>query len=286
MDERLLELLIETLPLGVLQIDTRCRVVWQNSRVAMATGGRVGEEFDTQGVTAGDRPAVLAALSAVLDGKDDIELEYGYRSRCAGARRVHATLRPLLDDDDRVTGAIICLADVTDATRLREELRHQSTYDELTGCLNRASTLAALHEALSSANRRGTAVLFVDLDGLEALNNRYGHAVGDRLLIMVADHLRTSVRGSDAVGRFGGDEFVVVCREVPDAGRARRIAETVVAALTTATLEVDGDRLHPRAGVGVAWAAPGSAAAESLISRADAAMYEAKRAHTALVLAH
>jgi diguanylate cyclase (GGDEF)-like protein/PAS domain S-box-containing protein len=287
-NERMLARLTETLPLGVLQIGTDRKVVYQNSRVARATGGQIGEEMEMDGITAGDRPAAIAAIDAVLRGEDEIELEYGYRSRFAGARRIHATLRPLTDDDGGVTGAIICLADITDASRLREELRHRATYDELTGCLNRASTLAALHEALSSSSGRGTAVMFLDLNNFKVVNDRFGHAVGDRLLTLVSNHLRTSVRGNDAIGRFGGDEFVVVCRDVADPDRARRIAEAVVAALNAATLEVDGDEIHPQASIGVAWAAPGTAAAESLIARADAAMYEAKRTRTgrmALVLA-
>jgi diguanylate cyclase (GGDEF)-like protein/PAS domain S-box-containing protein len=287
-NEQMLSRLTETLPLGVLQIDADRTVVYQNSQVARATGSRVGEPMELDGITAGDRPAAIAAIDAVLRGEDPIELEYGYRSRVAGARRVHATLRPLTGDDDTVTGAIICLADITDASRLREELRHRATYDELTGCLNRASTLAALHEALGLRTGRGTAVMFLDLNGFKMVNDRFGHAVGDRLLMLVADRLRTSVRGNDAIGRFGGDEFVVVCRDVADADRARTIAEAVVAALNAATLEVDTEEIHPQASIGVAWAAPGTAAAESLIARADAAMYEAKRNRTgrmALVLA-
>jgi diguanylate cyclase (GGDEF)-like protein/PAS domain S-box-containing protein len=288
-NERMLSRLTETMPLGVLQIDTEGTVIYQNTRVERATGGAIGEQMKLDGIAPDDQPAVSAAIDAVLRGEDELNLEYEYRSQHHGPRRVQAIMRPLNDDEGEVTGAIICLVDITEASKLREELRHRATYDELTGCLNRSSTLAALHEALGSAGGAGTAVMFLDLNGFKAVNDGLGHAVGDQLLVLVADRLRAAVRHTDAVGRFGGDEFVVVCRDVPGPDLARRIAEAVIAALNAASLTAPGgEEICPEASVGVAWTAPGHAAAESLIARADAAMYEAKRTRTgrmALILA-
>jgi diguanylate cyclase (GGDEF)-like protein len=279
-NEQLLRRLTETLPLGVLQIDAARRVVYQNSRVAVAMGAAVGEtlgEAHLRSTLPGDRPAVEAALDAVLRGDGDVDLEYGYHNPETGVRRIHANLRALTADSGEVTGAIICLTDVTEDRRLRDDLRRQATYDALTGCHNRASTLIALQDCLDHPGTRGTAVMFLDLNGFKGVNDRLGHATGDRLLRLVADRLRSTVRDSDVVGRFGGDEFVVVCHDVAGAGAARRIAESVVAALDEASLDVAGDAVRPAASIGLAWAAAGPAAAESLIARADAAMYEAKR---------
>ena len=287
-NERMLARLTETLPVGVLQLDRDGRVVYQNSRVARATGAEVGDTLPLDTVDVDDQPAVRAAVESVLCGEDNIDIEYGYLDARAGHRRIHALLRTLTGEDDAVNGAIVCFNDITDASRLREELRHRATYDALTGCLNRASALAALQEELANPGSRGTAVMFIDLNGFKTVNDEYGHAVGDELLRLVADRLRAAVRASDVIGRFGGDEFVVVCTNVSGIDRAARIAEAVVATLNAATLEVGATEMHLQASIGVAWAAPGSAPAESLIARADAAMYEAKRTRQgrmALVLA-
>ncbi len=290
-NEQLLRRLTETLPLGVLQIDAARRVVYQNTRVAVAMGAAVGDtlgDAHLRSTLPGDRAAVDAALTAVLRGDGDVDLEYGYRNPETGVRRIHANLRALSGETGEVTGAIICLTDVTEDRRLRDDLKHQATFDALTGCHNRASTLVALQDFLDDPGSRGTAVMFLDLNGFKGVNDRLGHAAGDRLLAFVADRLRSTVRESDVVGRFGGDEFVVVCHDVAGADRARRIAESVVATLHDASLDVGGVAVEPQASIGLAWTAAGPAAAESLIARADAAMYEAKRTRTgrlSLVLA-
>jgi diguanylate cyclase (GGDEF)-like protein len=131
-------------------------------------------------------------------------------------------------------------------------------------------------------------VIFIDLHDFKQVNDRYGHATGDRLLTHVAGRLRGAVRDGDVVGRFGGDEFVVICADVSDAGRARRIGETLLAALSEGYLDVAGERLLPQASIGVAWGDPATSAPDALIARADTAMYAAKKARTgrlALVLA-
>ncbi|MDP9794145.1 diguanylate cyclase (GGDEF)-like protein/PAS domain S-box-containing protein [Catenuloplanes nepalensis] len=282
-NEQLLRRLTESLPLSVLQIDAERRVVYQNQRLTNAIGARIGQQLDDSHLAStlpADRPTVDDAITAVLTGADDRDIEYSYRHATAGVRRISASLRALTSDTGVVTGAIICLSDITEDSRLREELKHQATYDPLTACLNRASTLAALQESLHRHAGAGVAVMFIDLNAFKDVNDRLGHAAGDHLLAFVAGRLRRAVRDTDVVGRFGGDEFVVVCAPVAGPDRARLIAENLVAALDDATLETGGDVLRPAASIGVAWAPTGATTAEALIARADAAMYEAKRART------
>ncbi|MEV6844846.1 sensor domain-containing diguanylate cyclase [Actinoplanes sp. NPDC051411] len=274
--EQLMRRLTETLPMGILQIGADRRVSFVNDRATGHVGARVGDLL-------GDaQPAeIVAAVAEVLASGQDVDLEYG------GVRRIRANLRALTDDGGAVTGAIICLADVTEDVRLREELRHRATYDPLTGCHNRAATLAVL-AAGDLDGHAGTAAVFCDLNGFKQVNDRYGHAAGDRLLTHVASRLRLAVGASGVVGRIGGDEFLVICRDVAGTDQARQIGADLLAALDGSPVEVDGHVLLPQVSVGVAWSPPGGAGPDDLVARADAAMYEAKKTRTgplALVLA-
>lgn len=282
--EQLLRRLTEALPMSIVQIDADRRIVYQNARVANTIGTVAGDELSAArlaaGVIPGDLPAVTAALDAVLRGGADVDLEYGFRHDATGLRRIDAKVRALATPDGQVAGAIICLTDVTDAVRMREELHRQANYDALTGCRSRAATLTTLEESLAlPATNHGVAVVFVDLNEFKEVNDRHGHAAGDRLLTHVGALLRAAVRDGDVVGRFGGDEFVVVCRDVAGQPQARRIAESLATAVAadTAALQLDSVRILPRASIGVSWARPGTFDADTLIARADAAMYAAKK---------
>ncbi|MFI5912368.1 diguanylate cyclase [Dactylosporangium sp. NPDC051541] len=276
--EQLLRRLTEALPMSVIQIDADRTVVYQNARGGHMVGTVVGEvlgEAQLATVIPGDRAAVDAALSGVLRDGVDADIEYGYRDPQLGLRRASAKARALTTADGRVAGAVICLADVTDDVRLREELRRRATLDDLTGCRNRSATLAVLGDALASA-RRGTAAVFVDLNDFKLVNDRYGHAAGDRVLVHVARVLRAAVGDEAVVGRLGGDEFVVVCADVPRSEDALALAAVFGTALETAPLELGGSVLHVRASIGTAWTAPGGLDADALIAQADKKMYEAK----------
>jgi diguanylate cyclase (GGDEF)-like protein/PAS domain S-box-containing protein len=290
--EQLMRRLTETLPLAILQIDAKRRITYLNERAARGLGAQIGDvlggaKFDT--IVSADRPAIEDAITGVLDADGDTDVEYGHREPGHGVRRIRANLRTLTDDAGAVTGAIVCLADVTEDVRLREELRHRATFDPLTGCLNRGATLTALHDAVARSDRHaGTAVIFLDLNGFKQVNDRYGHAAGDRLLAEVATRLRLAISAAGVVGRLGGDEFVVICPDVPDTGRARQIGADLLAALETGGVEFAGQMVQPEASVGVAWSPGDAAGPEELIARADAAMYQAKRTRNgphALVMA-
>ncbi|WP_433219489.1 diguanylate cyclase [Dactylosporangium sp. CS-047395] len=277
--EQLLRRLTEALPMSVVQIDAHRRVVYQNARggrmVGTVVGGELGEA-QLAAVVPGDRLAVDAVLDGVLRDGGDYDIEYGYRDPELGLRRASAKARALTTADGRVAGAVICLADVTEETRLREELRRRATLDDLTGCRNRAATLAALTEALAAA-RLGTAAVFVDLNEFKLVNDRFGHAAGDRLLAHVAHVLRGAVRDGDVVGRLGGDEFVVVCRDVARLEHAQNLAAGLGAAIEGTPLDLAGAVLKPKASIGVAWTRPAGLDADALIAHADNKMYEVKQ---------
>ncbi|GAB3468105.1 EAL domain-containing protein [Kineococcus endophyticus] len=173
-------------------------------------------------------------------------------------------------------------ADRDEARRAREDLEHASTHDALTGLPNRVLLFDRLDQALSSARRRGrgVAVLFVDLDRFKAVNDTFGHAAGDRVLAAVAARMRAELRDGDTLARLSGDEFVVVCDDLPatdDEGRQRDV-DAVQARLRRALappVRLGDVDVVVSASTGVAHSGPGSTA-EELLSEADAAMYRAK----------
>jgi diguanylate cyclase (GGDEF)-like protein len=157
-----------------------------------------------------------------------------------------------------------------------EELREAAVHDALTDLPNRKLLVDRLELALARQLRTGrdVALLFLDLDRFKLLNDSRGHAIGDQVLVTVAERLRQVVRPSDTVARFGGDEFVVVCEDVDGVGDATGLGERIARALDT-PFAVEGGEVFLSASVGISMAGAGSSA-EELLRDADAAMYRAK----------
>ncbi|WP_214402521.1 GGDEF domain-containing protein [Pseudonocardia lacus] len=285
--ERLFRRLTESLPVGVLQVDEDARVLYANRRAsdllgtahdAGATPSDVHERF--VGVEPAQRTELERAVERVLEAgvEGSVQVDAWVR-RGGDRRRCQFTLTPLTGAEDP-PGAIVLVADVTESARLREELQVRATYDGLTGCLNRAAVLAELGRALTAADGRPLAVVFIDLDDFKAVNDSYGHSAGDALLTAVGQRLRGQARAGDSVGRLGGDEFLVLCPGVGDDGRAVALARRIHDHLD-GTFRLDGGiRVRSRASVGVTVAQPGDpadASPDAVVARADAAMYRAKR---------
>ncbi|MDT0395806.1 MULTISPECIES: EAL domain-containing protein [Streptomyces] len=186
-------------------------------------------------------------------------------------------------------GLIFNSRDVTERVRLQAQLQHNAEHDPLTDLPNRALFTRRVQQALSgrrSSDRgaalRGTAVLFIDLDGFKGVNDTIGHQAGDELLVQAARRLQDAVRKGDTASRLGGDEFAALI--AGDGVRDRDARERHIVELADrlrATLSqpyaIDGNDVRVNASIGVAFAEPGLGAGE-LLRNADLAMYRAKAA--------
>lgn len=272
--ERLLRQLTQTLPLGVFQTDLTGRLIYSNSRFHEITGSESSPDGDPLTRVADEyRPAVLAAFRSCLHDGQEHSLEFCLTMEDGSSRHCDVTLRPLLDDAGRVAGAVGCVADTTENVAMRRQLERQATTDGLTGCLNRTACLAALVDALSADDSKGTAVVYVDLNGFKEVNDQLGHGAGDAVLRLAASEL-LDVDPTAIIGRMGGDEFLAVCPDRSET-EAERLAEQITSALQL-TLPLPEGSARITASVGVAWTdRPHDA--DQLVARADQQMYEAKR---------
>ncbi len=181
------------------------------------------------------------------------------------------------------------LADVAAAyilnAQARAELEDSSVrsteaalHDSLTGLPNRALMLERLEHAFTRGLRshNTSAVLFVDLDKFKAVNDTYGHQIGDELLVAVAQRLLAVLRPADTLARMSGDEFVILCEDLDDPAQADPIAGRVDSALAR-PFRLSGVEVQMTASIGIAFTGQGSAAPEDLIRDADLAMYQTKR---------
>jgi diguanylate cyclase (GGDEF)-like protein/PAS domain S-box-containing protein len=269
--------LTESLPSGVAQIDSGGALHYANARLFELLGA--GEVDDLAGllrcVEQRQRTAIeLAVLGTGPETRAATEVEAEVLGGDGATLRVcQFVVRPL--GDDGASGVVLSVHDVTASVRQRATLKRQATLDPLTQCPNRAVVLEALEQALADrAPGQGAAVLFVDLDEFKLVNDRFGHATGDQVLQTVADRLRATVRAGDLVGRMGGDEFVVVCPNVPTVDQVDDMIRRIDAALGVVA-ELDGAEVVVGASVGGAWANDEITASE-MLHRADQAMYRSK----------
>ncbi|MFF2655171.1 putative bifunctional diguanylate cyclase/phosphodiesterase [Streptomyces sp. NPDC058045] len=181
-------------------------------------------------------------------------------------------------------GIILNSRDVTERVRLQAQLQHSAEHDPLTDLPNRALFTRRVGQALTGrrSTDRGTAVLFIDLDGFKAVNDTIGHQAGDELLVQAARRLREAVRAGDTAARLGGDEFAaLVLGDGTGDGATREqhlyeLADRLRLALSR-PYTVAGGEVRVAASIGVAFAEPGLGAGE-LLRNADLAMYRAKAA--------
>jgi diguanylate cyclase (GGDEF)-like protein/PAS domain S-box-containing protein len=189
----------------------------------------------------------------------------------------NCVLTPLGSDGGELAGAVLMIVDTTARKRAQADLSWRARYDALTGLANRDTIVHRVTaELLAPTTAPQTcALIFIDLDRFKSVNDTLGHAAGDELLTLAATRLIHSVRASDIVGRWAGDEFVVFCAPITRyeaAAVAQRIAEEIDRPFTLV-----GSEVHVTASVGIAFNRPDSTAS-SLVAEADSAMYEAKDA--------
>jgi diguanylate cyclase (GGDEF)-like protein/PAS domain S-box-containing protein len=179
----------------------------------------------------------------------------------------------LRDHEGRATFHGVLVA-VTREKRLEERLEHQAFHDPLTALPNRQLFHDRVRHALARRQTGQVAVLFIDLDDFKTVNDSFGHACGDEVLVAAAHRLQSCARAGDTVARLGGDEFALLVDDVT-ASQVTAVADRVLDALSEPPVEFSGHTTILGASIGIAVAGPGETS-ETLLRNADLAMYEAK----------
>ena len=180
--------------------------------------------------------------------------------------------------DPDIQGMIVNARDVTERKRAEEQLRYQALHDLLTDLPNRRLFVDRLQQALRRTRRRPerqVAVLFMDLYNFKVINDSVGHETGDKLLVSVAERLRSLLRPNDTLARFGGDEFTVLIEDIEDPADAMRVAERIVEGFREPFV-LNGREFFTAATIGIAFGSIRTTSPEKLLRNADAAMYRAK----------
>lgn len=274
--------LLETAPDAILIVDQAGHIQMVNTRLEQMFG---------------------YSREALLGQKMEILLPERYRAQHAGHRQAFAQApreRPMAGNlelagchrdgheipldislstfhSEQGTQVTAFIRDVTAQRQMQEALRYQATHDALTALPNRNLFQDRLAQAMSLAKRheRLLAVVFIDMDNFKAINDGWGHAHGDTLLIEVAQRLRALSREGDSVARLGGDEFALLLSELAHAEDAGRIAERVLKALSPA-IRLEQHEVFIGASLGVTVFPADGDDVTTLLRNADMAMYQAK----------
>jgi diguanylate cyclase (GGDEF)-like protein/PAS domain S-box-containing protein len=178
--------------------------------------------------------------------------------------------------DDGQRFWLVVFADVNDRRRAAERLRYQATHDELTGLPGRAAVKELLGQLLDGPEAASVALLWCDVDNFKRVNDSLGHDVGDELIVALARRLERGLPPSCTPARMSGDEYVIICSDVEEAGGVEALANRVAQLMRTA-VPVRGQLLQVSATIGAAVPSGADTSAADLLRFADVAMFDAKR---------
>lgn len=308
--EALYRLLTEDVRDVVWKLDSDLRVTYispadeqlRGYRVDEVIGHHVFEMFTEEGVAAVTK-ILQKRLVDERHGTQTGAITFEVQHHCKDGRLLWGEVfsTPERDSHGAITGFHGITREISGRKQMEEQIRQQAFHDTLTNLPNRRMLNDRMSQAMAASKRRGfhCALMFLDLDNFKPLNDTHGHEVGDLLLIEAADRLKTSVRETDTVARIGGDEFVVMLRDLhADLGEAishtRMGAEKIRIALSnpySLTIRHEGKadtvvQHHCTVSIGVAMFKAQEATQEDILKWADAAMYEAKEAGRNLVRFH
>ena len=237
-----------------------------------------------------DVPVFTHVLSEAAAGEAGMayEVEFRFRHKEGHYRWFRDRFTFVTDTQGRPLARIGSVIDITERKALEEELHRQATIDVLTGAFNRRYFLELALAEVRRATRLNhpLALAALDIDDLKHINDMYGHLAGDQVLVALANICQKNSRAIDVFARIGGDEFVLLLPET-DCAEALIVMERIRLAVAAQPIDLDGRQVTITISAGVASLANSQETQDSLLGRADSALYEAKKAgRNRVILAH
>ncbi|PSS58455.1 sensor domain-containing diguanylate cyclase [Pseudomonas sp. BBP2017] len=275
---KLIHLMLDT----VFVVDRDNQIVFVSDACETLLGYRADELTGTpitDYIHPDDLSVTRASIIRIMNGHSHVDFRNRYIRKDGGV--VHILWAAFWSDE---VGARIGVArNVTALRQAEEELRFMAHHDPLTALTNRSLFSDRLDSALRAAHRHNStlALLFLDINDFKGINDVYGHAMGDRVLCMVARRLQACVRETDTVARMGGDEFTVLLTEVQSQEAVAEKVAQILAAMAEPLSAEFGAINMPSCSIGVAFYPADGEDADTLLSHADGEMYRIKRQRSA-----
>ena len=273
--------LLEIFPNPVWRAGTDAMCNYFNQAWLDFTGRSLEQELGngwTEGVHPEDLDACMDSYLTAFRAREPFVIEFRLRYHDGSHHWLADHGKPFFDLHGTFAGYIGSCHDIQQIKNAEERMEFLASHDSLTRLPNRMLLLDRIERALASARREGrqVAVLFIDLDRFKAINDSLGHATGDQLLRAFADRLCNCVRDADTVSRLGGDEFIVVIPELREAADAVPVAQKILDAMAT-EFSIEDHKIRVTPSIGISAFPHDGQDAQTLITNADAAMYNAKQ---------
>lgn len=263
--------------------DVEGRVLWTSPSVERISGYTPDDfyanpDLSYQVIHPDDQERVMRAMAYALNVPSEGDLEFRIVHKDGTPRWVAAVSNPIYDKDGTSRGIRSSIRDISVQKELEAELQSLAATDSLTGTLNRRAFLEKANEEIYRAARydKPMTVAMFDLDHFKAVNDTYGHHIGDRCIVMLTDLVKASIRQSDLFARFGGEEFVLLLPETHLAP-ALQLCDRLRKRVEAHPVETDRGPINITVSVGLADFQQNATTLEEIIARADAALYTAKR---------
>ncbi len=275
------DIILDTAVEAVMLTDPQGKILSINRAFTEITGFSADEAL-------GKTPRLLKSGVHTPHFYEEIWAQLEAKGRWAGEiwnRRKNGEIYPqwgsissILGDHGEVKNYVSVFSDISKAKQAEERLYYLANHDSLTNLPNRMNFSQGLNQSLQRCKRNGSgaAVVFIDLDRFKIINDTLGHANGDKYLKLVSERLLASTRKNDMLGRWGGDEFVLIMEDCNDVGVINEMLERLLKNLSMPTL-LGGQEVIPTASIGIALYPTDCHRPSELIKAADTAMYSAKQ---------
>lgn len=277
-----LSLAVSQSPVSVFISDIEGRIQYVNRAFEMLTGYEADDVIgkNTRLLDPSRLPSDIAnSLWEKLNQGDDWVGELNSRNKEGNSYWVKAHISPVVDDHGQTTHYLAMQEDITEFKNKENQIKHQANYDSLTELPNRFLAMDRMGQAINNAirNDQPVVLMIIDLDDFKRINDSMGQEVGDQMISIAAGRISETVRQTDTVARYGGDEFVIILNHLDSATDAPRVAEKVLSNLANSFF-IDGNELNITASIGMAIFPDDGQDPYELLRHADAATYAAKDA--------